>query len=692
MKNPIVVQLIFLGIIPNDEEEFFENPEVFLKTNFEKNGYDFFPLQKKQNNQGINVKRLKNYIEKKKEIKEIEEVSELIIMFYDYLINQFIQISNLSDNNGFIMLESNGQFFYNHKCYCLPLIIKLKMKIYYHEFQNKQMEQFKQIQKLQEIQQNYQKQLEEIKEKYSEYKKGKKYPHGQIDIAILYSNPILKNKNNPYDSVDYYDEIEEFKKAGDKLNVKVRYLITQANLQNLKDVLSCNPTPKIIHITCHGENDESNQHLGFEGNGLLQELHTLKFSEQFEKQNGLKLILLSCCHGQAFADQTQKYAITIAVKTQELKMEEEASKNYFSSLYEHLLKNKTIRESHECAKKFVKDQLKDKNNQCCCSHSHHNCLFQNKDQKKYCFFCERKQSCQCKSELIKDKIQHLSGCKIIDALKVHLKNEQQKKALHKLLENKEIIRACCCELSKQLNGENDEIYEIEHTESEKFQIFRGKNDDEQKVFEDIQLGKLDEICQKDWKFKWDEKLFICCKQQAFKIYQWLEKQFAQMNQINQITQITHNQKIDYFVVEFAKQVALYFQYRYLKFSEHNKFKNIEIIEKQFERIQELPNKQFEKEVGYIFIIYEINNELTQENLNLLQDLQGKVILILKSSLKLTKVHLKHLKEELTKVNFKDNGLFKKIKKRYDEKIVDLNGKKIAINSLSIEEFENLFIQ
>lgn len=43
-------------------------------------------------------------------------------------------------------------------------------------------------------------------------------------------------------------------------------------------------------------------------------------------------------------------------------MEEEASKNYFSSLYEHLLKNKTIRESHECAKKFVKDQLKDKNN------------------------------------------------------------------------------------------------------------------------------------------------------------------------------------------------------------------------------------------------------------------------------------------------------------------------------------------
>ncbi|CAD8165050.1 unnamed protein product [Paramecium pentaurelia] len=644
MKTPFCIRLQILGIQPNDETEYFENPDSFELSQ------KVFPLNNNGQSLGIYLNRLEYYI-KKNYVQEGKLVKgKLIYTFYNYNTQQFVDIFDLlcTDNN-FIKLD--GQFLFKDENSLSPLIIRLKVQIYYQEFirfqhflENLELEKknlYNNIEKAKVELNNNNENLINFKMRVNQLKQcyqiQPQYP--EIDIAILYSHPLVNQDEKRVNPVQYYDDISNFKKKISALNKKVTYLITQATKENLRWVLKYNP--KIIHIIAHGENDTNklNQYLQFENN-CTDDFVYREDLQQIMKDSKKSLVFLACCYAGEIAKNIQQYATTIAVD-KELKMLDDAGIYYFQSLYENLLQKKTLQESHEEAKKNVVVQLGDKNFQCCHCHSHREaCKEIFGKQSDLCF--KHKSICKCEEQdKIKDKLSHIWGqgqnekCKevceaILNQIEEQSYKELIKKKLDELAEDG-ILRVCCCELAEKFKDDNYTF--IQHTESEKFQIF-SQNSNQSQIFNHVENGNLIEIN----KLSWEEQYIIAWKKDAKIIFHKLSESFFQKKR--QIIKIcAGNPKGERFVIKFAVQVSKYFKFRKLKFYKRNELDDIQILQDKLENIQQLLQQQYEQRICYIFIIYQLNKELILKNKDQLKQLNHKGIVILISNQELFKLDL-----------------------------------------------------
>ncbi|CAD8123707.1 unnamed protein product [Paramecium sonneborni] len=661
MRNPFRIRLQILGIMVNDEKEYFQNPGSFEKNQ------TVFPLNNNGQSLGIYLNRLEYYIRNNymKEGKDIK--GKLTFTFFNYILNQFVDISDLFciDDN-FIKLD--GQFFQKDENSPQVLIIKLKFQIYYQEYLKFQyfLESINLEKKnLEEnIQQSKNKltfnkdNLIQFKQKIDElqqiYQIQPQYP--QIDIAILYSHPLVNQNDKRITPVQFHEDIQNFKQKISELNKKVTYLITQANKVNLYWVLKYNP--KIIHIISHGEHvsNKQCQYLQFEKNCMDDQVFTQDL-ERIMKNSKKSLVFLACCFAGEIAKNIKEHATTIAID-KELKMLDDAGIYYFQHLYQELLSNSTLQQSHEKAKEFVKKKLGAEDQQCCCSHSHRKACQDTFLQNGLCFFCLTKtDDCCRKSNQFQDKLSHVWGedlnekCKslqkqILKKLKFEgenkLQNEQLEKEFLEKLNNfaqNGILRVCCCELAEKHKDEL--ISEIQHMESEKFQIFQSKPN-QSKIFENVEEGQMTEINN----INWEEQYFIAWKIDAQVIYQLLTDNFYFKKNKKIIVISAGSKRGEEIVVKYAHQVSKYFKYRKLKFYKKNEMKDIQIIEKQLNNIEELIQMNFEERIRYIFIIYQINEELfKQTKVQLIElNLKGAVILISDSDIDLDS---NFIKRELT---------------------------------------------
>ncbi|CAD8072665.1 unnamed protein product [Paramecium primaurelia] len=644
MKTPFCIRLQILGIQPNDETEYFENPDSF------EFNQKVFPLNNNGQSLGIYLNRLEYYI-KKNYLQEGKLVKgKLIYTFYNYNTQQFVDIFDLlcTDNN-FIKLD--GQFLFKDENSLSPLIIRLKVQIYYQEFlrfqhflENLELEKknlYNNIEKAKVELNNNNENLINFKMRVNQLKQcyqiQPQYP--EIDIAILYSHPLVNQDEKRVNPVQYYDDISNFKKKISALNKKVTYLITQATKENLRWVLKYNP--KIIHIIAHGENDTNklNQYLQFENN-CTDDFVYREDLQQIMKDSKKSLVFLACCYAGEIAKNIQQYATTIAVD-KELKMLDDAGIYYFQSLYENLLQKKTLQESHEEAKKNVVVQLGDKNFQCCHCHSHREaCKEIFGKQSDLCF--KHKSICKCEEQdKIKDKLSHIWGqsenekCKEVCEAILNQIVEQSYKELIKMkldeLAEDGILRVCCCELAEKFKDDNYTF--IQHTESEKFQIF-SQNSHQSQIFNHVENGNLIEIN----KLSWEEQYIIAWKKDAKIIFHKLSESFFQ-NKRQIIKICAGNPKGERFVIKFAIQVSKYFKFRKLKFYKRNELDDIQILQDKLENIQQLLQQQYEQRICYIFIIYQLNKELILKNNDQLKQLNHKGIVILISNQELFKLDL-----------------------------------------------------
>ncbi|CAK68073.1 unnamed protein product (macronuclear) [Paramecium tetraurelia] len=708
MKTPFCVRLQILGIQPNDEVEYFENPDAF------ENSQKVFPLNNNGQIYGIYVRRLEYYI-KKNYVQEGKIVKgRLIYTFYNYITQQFVDIFDLlCMENTFIKLD--GQFWFKDENALQPLIIRLRVQIHYQEYQrfqhfleNIELEKknlYNSIEKAKaELTINYDN-LNNFKMRVNQLKQcyqiQPQYP--EIDIAILYSHPLVNQNQKRVNPVQYYDDISNFKKRISALNKKVTYLITQATKENLRWVLKYNP--KIIHIIAHGENDTNqlNQYLQFENN-CTDDFVYREDLQLIMKDSKKSLVFLACCYAGEIAKNIQQYATTIAVD-KELKMLDDAGILYFSSLYENLLEKKTLQESHEEAKKKVEVELGEKNYQCCHSHSHRQtCKDVFGKTNDLCF--GDKTQCECKKKsanLIKDRLSHLWGpdpkdqCKeVCEVILQQIKDQSQRELVKmKLDEFAEdgVLRVCCCELAEKLM--DDSFTFIQHTESEKFQIF-SQSSSQSQIFNQVEDGNLIELNQ----LSWEEQYFIAWKRDAKTIFHKLSEIFyTNKRQILKIC--AGHSKGEMHVVKFAHQVSKYFKFRKLKFYKRNEIDDIQIIQDPIENIQQLLKRSYEARMSYIFIIHKINKELFLKSKDQLAQLNQKGTVILISNSELIELELdsnyykimlkdwENLSEKKEKCDFFKiiNEYGEEIRDKILEELGENNLKKLKYNDL-LDEIEN----
>lgn len=159
-----------------------------------------------------------------------------------------------------------------------------------------------QIDKLQRQLDIMQEEVRKINEKQDIYKMQSSKVDDDIDVGILYSNPLVKKKANKFytiPSIGYYKEIKDNVRTFKNSNLELRYYVNQATVQNLKYLISKNP--KIIQIISHGEfdKDKSEYYLIFEKkDGLMEEVYQSYLKDLFKPSQSQLLILSSCHSGE----------------------------------------------------------------------------------------------------------------------------------------------------------------------------------------------------------------------------------------------------------------------------------------------------------------------------------------------------------------------------------------------------------
>ncbi|TNV75029.1 hypothetical protein FGO68_gene7569 [Halteria grandinella] len=417
------------------------------------------------------------------------------LVFYNYEKQQFVDMDELYS------LQTNllhlNEEYVPQDC---PLIIKVKVQLFYHEFRKikqflENIQQQKQIfeETIQQEKNELSKQTEILNQFQSELQQLKQlYPikvtYPQVDVAFLYSHPIIKPKEpdpERVQPVSYFREIQEIRFKTQEEQKKLTCLILCATEENLREALKYNP--KIIHIMSHGDkSNEKGYFLQFENECLEYQLTTDQIQRIFGARKDLQLVILSSCHSGEIAQRLKTFAPTIAVQAQ-YKMYDEASIWYSAALYQQLLKKKSLEESHNIAKKETVEILRDRSLSCCCSHTHNKTC-----QYKYCLTHDY--NCQCENRKhLKHKWEPNNKCSIEKFVYDYFSGEQLDKLKRKLdYQSKKgngELKICCCEISNLLLNDNEEFEQVEHNESEKFQIFSQMPTTEE-IFNEAQEGEF----------------------------------------------------------------------------------------------------------------------------------------------------------------------------------------------------------
>lgn len=207
-----------------------------------------------------------------------------------------------------------------------------------------------------------------------------------IDIAVLYAAPLVKEDKGKLRSCDAYNVniskerenmLSEFRK--NEINKEIRFEV--ATLKNLKMVMEWNP--KIVHISCHGYylSYVSDFVLAFESSdciGLTEEVNKTSLQRIFQAYpNFSGIFVISSCYSQAIQDVLKEAGIKyFVVVHKDCKIHDNAAIIFAAKFYKNLFLGNEISKSFESAWKHLKTFGCGAIEVCCCVHKHSkNCPF-----------------------------------------------------------------------------------------------------------------------------------------------------------------------------------------------------------------------------------------------------------------------------------------------------------------------------
>ena len=198
---------------------------------------------------------------------------------------------------------------------------------------------------------------------------------GSIDMAILYSEPLvrkLENGTEPCgDPVDFEEESNKLLEILKAKNKRIDLIFQIATKDRLVEVLAKGPS--ILHIICHGEysKQEKQFYLCFEGeNGELLEFYSENLRSIIEKIeiSSVKLVFVNACHSEEVAKVFLQAGVPCVIAIQsELRIADSVAQKFSQHFYNHIFDGMAIKTAFELAK--VAASSMDLNT-CCCAHTH----------------------------------------------------------------------------------------------------------------------------------------------------------------------------------------------------------------------------------------------------------------------------------------------------------------------------------
>ena len=308
-----------------------------------------------------------------------------------------------------------------------------------------------------------------------------------LDIALLYSNPLIKSDNHEKefalsDPIDYENEIKIVKETLENSGKNVSIQFEIANLNSIRKILL--KKPKILHISCHGEYEEVNGEerffLHFEDNdGKLEKFDTQRIRKIFKSdyESQISLVFVSACFSEPVAEVFIEAGVPVVVCVHSAtKVLDEVAQKFAESFYEGLLAGNDIKYSFDHAKKFVSAQydIEKNNTYCCCSHTHKkNCQWnKKKKERKYQGLGHYLHTKDCKCAKEQSHI-HDRMCSWANTFIHDFQIEDPP-----ILDGK-FFKVCCCSP------------EISHGESDKFLIKGSETEREKKLFKNLMKGEIE---------------------------------------------------------------------------------------------------------------------------------------------------------------------------------------------------------
>ncbi|CAD8078923.1 unnamed protein product [Paramecium sonneborni] len=369
MKEPILVILTIQA----------ENKENFTIQ---------LPLKKINCMCQIEKDRLLRFLIKYQQIKP-QDKDSVILEFYDFFNQRYVQEKDVT--------ISNNIFQFSEKFLGLPESKVLKVAIYYNfSYTNlielyQSIEMFKLDQKIfQEEKIKYQNQLEEYEKEFLEMKdtlkeiqqtlllteKQQEQQQKNVDIVILYSNPIIRVNNGIRESlfIDYESEIKSIKNVIIRSDQSIKYEIFNASIKNLEKAISLHPL--IIHVISHGDFDEKQQifYLEFQDDGVSTKLKTDEIQKMIQNNKGMariQLICISSIVGKNISDYIPK-TVSCVVFQKLYNIIDNEGPYFWEEFYQNIFKNFSVGDAYEKAQQKLENAFWDNEKKyvCCCFHKH----------------------------------------------------------------------------------------------------------------------------------------------------------------------------------------------------------------------------------------------------------------------------------------------------------------------------------
>ena len=327
---------------------------------------------------------------------------------------------------------------------------------------------------IQLITHDFSKQMTLLDEKLRSKPKLDAKSSSKIDIALMYSEPLVKldvyGRLALGDPVDFEEEcnkiIDFLKENGKQTNIYFEV----ATLANLFKVLS--QAPLILHIICHGDFSKNNGRffLCFEDDGKLKEVYADNLRKKMiDLKLQTKIVFVNACHSEEVAKVFSEAGVPCVITVQsDLKIEDGIAQEFSKAFYWQLFDGKSVQEAFDWATRTVSDHHV---YTCCCAHTHKpNCnwykIYKTENSEK-AHYLHVPTCSNCKYD---NKFHHRAKCGW--ALNFLIDVCQQ-------VPPKGIINACCCSP------------ELEHNESMKFKIICTDNTiKDEAFFKEKMKGKV----------------------------------------------------------------------------------------------------------------------------------------------------------------------------------------------------------
>ena len=307
----------------------------------------------------------------------------------------------------------------------------------------------------------------------------------KIDLYFLYAFPLEESKGTELDSIiTYHLEISKivglFKSSKKSFNA----LFESANVNRLKDVIR--EEPKVLHISCHGNDPNDDYYLKFEDKGQTRKLTEKeldkKLSESKDILKKIDLVILSSCFSEVAGELFFKYGVKNVIYIKKnCKISNKAALMFANSFYKKLIERNNVKNCFDSTIKEIHEQELSKiNYKCCCkAHGSHkqSCFLFDKEEREKIHNELCRKICECNYD---EFCFHNLDCSLFKAIKKW--NKDKKKYKIKKVDDKNYYKICC--------GCDEDKEDMHHIgESFKF-IYKAQNKDceDKIIYKDNKAG------------------------------------------------------------------------------------------------------------------------------------------------------------------------------------------------------------